>query len=98
MNKSVIPLILGGLAACALPQSTFAQATTASIVGTVTDTTGAVVPSGTVTATQVDTNLSRSATTDATGKYVISLLPVGTYRVEITAQGFKKFEQSGIVL
>ena len=98
MNKLIKYLVLGGLAACAIPQSIFAQTTTASIVGTVTDTTGAVVPSGTVTATQVDTNFTRGATTDNSGKYVISLLPVGNYKVEITAPGFKKFEQSGIVL
>ena len=98
MNTSVKLLVFAGLAALAIPGSVFAQATTASIVGTVTDTTGAVVPSVTVTAIQVDTNFTRTATTDNSGKYVISLLPVGNYRVEITATGFKKFEQSGIVL
>src|SRR6476620_4962574 len=97
-NQSMKLLVLAGLAALAIPYTVFAQATTAAIVGTVTDTTGAVVPSGSVTAIQVDTNFTRTATTDNSGKYVISLLPVGNYRIEITAPGFKKFEQSGIVL
>ncbi|MEK7406737.1 MAG: TonB-dependent receptor [Acidobacteriota bacterium] len=75
-----------------------AQVTTASILGTVTDRSGAVVPGAQVTATSVETNFSRAVNADAAGQYAIRFLPIGTYRVEATVSGFKKFEQSGIVL
>ncbi len=75
-----------------------AQGTTGTIYGTVSDATGAVVPGVTVTATNVETNFSRSATTDPAGQYSLTFLPVGTYRLEINATGFKKFERKGIVL
>ncbi len=75
-----------------------AQTTTGTIFGTVSDSTGAVVPQVGVTATNLATNFSRTASTDASGRYQIQYLPLGTYRVEVTASGFKKFSQSGIVL
>jgi hypothetical protein len=75
-----------------------AQVTNASIYGTVTDASGAVVPGIEVKATQLETNFSRSAATDNAGQYTINFLPLGSYRVEISAQGFKKFIQTGIVL
>jgi hypothetical protein len=97
MNYKNTLLVLG-FVAFALPATMLGQATTASIIGTVTDRTGAVVPNVTVTATQVDTNFTRTAETNTSGNYVISLLPVGTYKVEVAATGFQKFEQTGIVL
>lgn len=75
-----------------------AQGTTATIYGTVTDSTGAVVPGAQVTATHIETNVSRATNTDNDGRYSLPFLPVGTYRLEATAAGFRKFEQSGIVL
>lgn len=75
-----------------------AQVTTATIFGTVTDSTGAVVPNISVLATNTGTNLSREASTDESGQYSIRFLPVGTYRVEVNASGFKKFQQTGILL
>ena len=76
----------------------FAQSTGANIFGTVVDGSGAVVPGATVTATNVDTNFSRSAETDASGGFLLQYLPVGTYRVEAKADGFKTFTQHGVVL
>lgn len=75
-----------------------AQVTTATILGTVTDNSGAVMPNVPVTATNVATHYSRTDTTDAEGRYSIRLLPTGTYQVEAAAPGFKKFVQTGIVL
>src|SRR3954453_1460742 len=98
MFKSTKILLVTGLALVSLSVPLMAQGTTAAIVGTVTDKTGSMVPSVTVTATQTETNFTRSAQTNHLGKYVIPLLPVGNYRIEISATGFKKFEQSGIVL
>jgi hypothetical protein len=69
-----------------------------SILGNVTDTSGAAVPGATVTATNIDTQFSRSTTTDESGQYALRLLPLGNYRVEVALSGFKSFSQTGIVL
>ena len=66
-----------------------AQVTTADIVGTVTDATGAVVSNATVTITNLGTNEQRTATTNASGDYQVTLLPVGHYSIKVTATGFK---------
>lgn len=74
------------------------QQITGTIAGTIADGQGAVVAGATVTATNVNTGLSRFATTDSTGGYRIQYLPVGKYNVEAAAQGFKKTTQQNIVL
>jgi hypothetical protein len=71
---------------------------TAQISGTVKDSSGAVLPGVDVTATQTDTGLKRNATTDSDGAYTIPNLPPGPYKVEAMLQGFRTFEQTGIVL
>ena len=58
--------------------------TTATIVGTVTDSSGAVVPSVSITVTAKDTGLTRKATTNQSGNYVVTLLPVGQYKVSVS--------------
>ena len=75
-----------------------AQMTTTTILGRVTDATGATVAGAQVTATNRDTNLARTVQSNAEGDYAIELLPVGNYTVEVTAVGFKKLVRSGIVL
>jgi hypothetical protein len=73
-----------------LPALCLAQAVKGTLLGTVTDTTGAGVPGATVTVTEVQTGLSRSATTNASGNYVFSNLKDGVYRVEAEISGFRK--------
>src|SRR5919108_2126240 len=75
-----------------------AQVTTGTILGTVRDSSGAVLPGVAVTVTNTDTNVVRMAVTDDRGDYVVRLLPVGTYRVETALDGFKRFLQTGIVV
>jgi hypothetical protein len=77
------------LFALALAVPAFAQKTTGDITGTVMDSTGAVLPGVTVTATCPDTNQSRNAISDAQGGYRIPELPVCTYRVTAELPGFK---------
>src|SRR5262247_1474424 len=97
MMRAVSVAVLGWLLAVtpALAQS---QAANGSIEGTVSDTSGAVLPGVTVTVTNMDTGLDRSMVTNEKGLYRAPLLPLGTYRVVAELQGFKKYEQSGIKL
>ncbi len=76
----------------------FGQSFTASLIGNVTDPTGAVVPNVALTATNTATNVRTEARSDAAGRFVVSPLVPGTYRLEASAQGFRKFVQSGIGL
>jgi Carboxypeptidase regulatory-like domain len=71
---------------------------TAQIHGTVQDSTGAAIPAADVKATQTDTGVSRSTMTGADGGYVLTNLPLGPYRIDVTKQGFTTAVQSGIVL
>src|SRR5213076_242311 len=73
-----------------------AQVLYGSIVGTLTDETGAVVPKAVVTVTNTSTGLSRQATTSDTGYYSVPNLPEGTYNLSISAAGFKPYIQTGI--
>ena len=75
-----------------------AQLSTAEINGRVTDSSGAVLPGATVTMTQTGTGLTRSVVTDASGAYLISNLPTGPYRLEVSLQGFRSYVQTGLVL
>src|ERR1700720_1317818 len=76
--------------------STFAQQ--ATIVGTVTDPSGAVVPNVAVVITNTDTGLSRTYPTNDAGQYVAPDLQIGHYDVKASAAGFKAAEQKSIVL
>jgi Carboxypeptidase regulatory-like domain len=71
---------------------------TGSILGIVRDPTGAVIPGASVTATNVDTNQARTATSDGAGEYRILALPVGRYKIEASNAGFQKFITTGIDL
>ncbi|HTF70754.1 MAG TPA: carboxypeptidase-like regulatory domain-containing protein, partial [Edaphobacter sp.] len=81
-----------------IPAGLIAQVTTTSIVGVVTDPTGAVIPGITVTATDVDRNQSKSAITGNSGEYRIDFLLTGNYTVTAKASGFKTYTQTGIQL
>jgi hypothetical protein len=66
------------------------QAVKGSLLGSITDTNGAVLPGAKVTITEVNTNLSRSTVTNESGNYVFGNLDRGVYRLEIQLAGFKK--------
>ena len=70
----------------------------ASIVGTVTDPTGAVIPSATVTAVQTQTGHATVVTAGKDGAYVFPALLPSTYSISVSAQGFEQSTQAGIVL
>ena len=92
MLKSAFALLLF---ACAV----FAQTTgTATVVGTVTDNTGAVVPAATVNIVNTETQFVSNGETNAEGAYYVPNLNPGTYRITIQAQGFKRYVREGVIL
>ena len=80
--------------------STFssAQVTTATLVGQVRDTSGAVIPGASVVATHQGTGVSREGVTDANGEFVFSALPNGPYAVRVELSGFRTLQNPGMQL
>lgn len=72
--------------------------TTANLGGTVTDPSGAIVPGATVKLTSPESGISRSLTSDQSGRYSFIQLPPSTYTLSIEASGFQSYQQNGIVL
>jgi len=66
--------------------------------GNVTDSTGAAIPKATVTIVQTDTQFTRTVITEANGSYRADFLPVGPYKVTVTAPNFKKLDREGLTL
>jgi len=79
-------------------QPLFAQGTTATLGGTVTDATGAVVPNAQVILTNESTGDKRNSRSNSAGVFSFSAVPTGDYDIMITASGFKGFEQKRIHL
>src|SRR5581483_7812487 len=75
----------------------YAQAN-GSFSGTVTDKTGSVITGAKVTVTSQATGTSREATTDASGHYLVPLLPVSTYTLRVDSSGFQPVEQKDVRL
>src|SRR5688572_28867688 len=70
----------------------------ARLAGTIQDQQGAVLPSAQVLLVNEDTGLQRQAVSSSTGEYLFLELPVGDYRLEVQANGFRRYVQSGISL
>jgi hypothetical protein len=93
--------LAGNLAACFLLLGAApipAQTTLGTVRGLVTDSTGAVVPEVGIAVRNVDTNISRQASTDATGNYEVTQLIPGRYEVTAEKPGFKKIVVVNILL
>ncbi|WP_263354573.1 TonB-dependent receptor [Acidicapsa acidisoli] len=76
----------------------FAQQTLGSINGTVLDTSGASVPDATISVTNSQIDLTRTARSQANGFFQIFNLPIGTYKVTITHDGFDTTDLSGVTV
>lgn len=90
-------LMLGMLAALTGPKAT-AQVTTASVVGVITDQTGAAIPDAQVAISDIERNQTKTAKSSSTGTYRIDFLLSGNYKLSVSAPGFKTYVQSGISL
>ena len=103
LRRSSASVVRGMLALClpaallvAAPSDAAAQAVAGTLLGNVRDESAAAVAGTTVTAVEVNTNISRTAVSNETGYYIFSNLKDGTYRVEAELQGFKKFVRDGV--
>jgi hypothetical protein len=76
----------------------FPQATTANVVGSVTDPSGGLIPSATVTIRNPQTGQTRFATTDSQGNYEFPFLQVGEYSITVEKAGFQKSEVAPFTL
>lgn len=96
------PLSAGALAVLLLMGSVFSRPLSAqnlgSIVGLVTEATGAVVPGAEIKVTNQDTGVVRTLQSDSTGNYLAPALPAGRYSIEVSSRGFKTFRKTDIIL
>src|SRR5262245_23465691 len=90
--------VLAVLCLGAVPIWAQAQGSSADLTGTVFDPSRALIKGATVTATNVETMLTRVVTSGPNGVYRISLLPPGTYEVKSEAQGFSPQVKRGVTL
>lgn len=76
----------------------YSQAVNGTLLGTVTDSTGAVVPNAKVTITETNTNISRTGQSNESGNYVFPDVAPGTYAVTVEVTGFKRERRGGVVV
>jgi hypothetical protein len=91
-------LLMLALTALYSASSAHAQAINAQIIGKVLDASGAAIPNAKIEAFNVETGIGRTTISSPAGEYVIPSLLIGTYRLQVQAQGFRTYTQSGIVL
>jgi len=89
---------MAAAAAICLPTLVGAQGVGATLLGSLTDEQHAVLPGVTVTITNVETGVVRTAVTDAAGYYRAPALPPGTYDLSADLAGFVTYKRSGLVL
>ena len=99
MSRKHLIVVLLALGLGFMCQATlFAQSDLGSILGTVKDSSGAVVPNAQVSIVKEDTNFKRTAPSNATGDYEFTLVAPGAYTVSAEVAGFKKYVQPSLQL
>src|SRR5260370_14080150 len=76
----------------------FGQGLTGSINGTVTDQSGSAIVGAEITLTNVGTSQTRQTTSDTNGDFVFTQLLPGTFRVVVTGEGFKRYEENSVIV
>ena len=92
----LLSLVVAAVIASAAPLLAQSQAINGAIEGTIKDSSGAVLPGVTVVIRSVDTGAERTVVTNADGFFRAPLLPLGTFRVSVSLEGFKAIEQTGV--
>ncbi|HSY68739.1 MAG TPA: TonB-dependent receptor [Edaphobacter sp.] len=93
-----VMMLLSVVGLLTLPQAAFGQAIYGSIFGTVTDTTGAIVPGATITVTDESKGTSVTVQSNGTGDFTVEHLIPDVYDVKVDANGFKSYAQKGVQL
>src|SRR2546423_529543 len=96
-SATVCFLIGAVILCCLLPQRVAGQAVNATLLGTVSDSSGAAVTAAQVTITEMRTGVKRSAVTNESGNYQFSDLKPGQYEIAVEQQGFKRSERTGLL-
>lgn len=96
VSAYILKSLLAMLAAVVLIAGAQAQVDTGSIIGTVTDTSGAVVSGAKVTLTNLGTGVALSTTSGTDGVYKFSPVRIGSYKLDASSQGFKTVSQTNI--
>ena len=96
--RQIIPLALVAFVWAGLHAPAHAQATRGTILGTITDQSGAAMPGVNVVATETRTNLSHDTVTNGTGNYTFPNIPDGIYNIKAELQGFKTVVREAIRL
>src|SRR5437870_4989649 len=82
-----------------LPSAAWSQAVAvAEVSGSITDSSGGALPGAQVIMTETNKRLERTTVADTSGHYLLTNLPIGPYKLEVRANGFKNYVQSGLVL
>lgn len=98
-RREFFVLLLAMSLQCLLPsEMASAQSTTGSVYGTVTDSTGAIVPGIVITITNVETGKAQTALANDSGEYLFPTMEPGNYAVSASQPGFKSVTQKGIAL
>ena len=95
---SIVIVLLVVLAGGSCRTNAQLATTTANLSGTVNDPGGALIPQAKVTLTSPETGTSRESITNESGRYSFNQLPPGTYKLAVRMDGFRPYEQTGIVL
>ena len=91
-------LCLVGLLMTIAASTGWSQAVNATLLGTVTDTSGAVVPNAKITITETQTSVNHALQTNDSGNYILPDVPPGLYSVSVEATGFKKENRRDITV
>jgi hypothetical protein len=97
-GHSILPVLLFAFAVLLVAPFAGAQSTGGRIRGTVTDPSGGAVPGATLQLVNEGTHATREVQTGANGEYIFIEVPVGSYEIDLTLQGFKKYLRRGIAL
>jgi hypothetical protein len=96
--RNKLYFLIAGFFAFCLASPSYGQSVRGTVLGTVTDSTGAVIKGAVITARQTATGLVRTEVTSEVGEYALPQLPVGPYIVTAEHPGFKKVERTGLEL
>ena len=96
MSSAASRIVFLAALLCLCAGAMFAQS--GQLKGTISDSTGAVIPGAEVSLTNVDTGISMDAVTNEAGLYTFPLLQSGSYELSILSEGFKPVARSGIVM